>query len=169
MKLTYRFCALFLAAAPVVWAQGPAPAPKPALPALALHFEKVALGNVLRVISAKFNVPITITSNATTGVSGDFANLTLEQALDQAARQAGLVVVALGKTQKEGFSLDLPTPGKEIDAGARSQPGLPEEKAALAAAAERRAELLKKRKALTDQQAQPAANPAARASEAGHP
>ena len=166
MKPTSRFWALFFAAAPVVWAQSPAAESKPAPAGIALRFERVALGNVVRVISAKFNVPITIAANATVPVTGDFSNLTLDKVLEQAASQAGLVSVALGKSAKDGFSLEIPANKAQGDEATPISPG---EKAALAAAAERRAELLRKRKALLDQEAPRDVKPTAPAAENGPP
>jgi hypothetical protein len=88
---------------------------------------------------------ITITANATAPVTGDFSKLEPAAALAEAARQAGLVVVALGKSPQDGFSLTKPQAPSEArkpenrDDAAAAQAALAE--------AERRREALLRRKA----------------------
>jgi len=133
----------------------PSPAVGRANPApLPMKFVKVPLGNVTRILSAKFNVQISIVANARAPITGDFSSLELRAALAEAARQAGLVVTALGPDSSAGFSL-APPETKAADAGAASSvaaatPSDPN-KAELEAAARQRAELLRQRETLLEQ------------------
>ena len=105
-------------------------------PALPLRFHHMPLGNVVRVLSARFHAQVTITAGATAPVTGDFTGMDLPHALAEAARQAGLVVVALGADPKAGFELEPPPP---------TPPAPPPNVATeAAAAARRRAELLRR-------------------------
>ena len=63
---------------------------------------------MVRIISARYQIPVTIKANAKAPISGDFSRLDLRQGLGEAAAQAGLELVALGKTDKDGFLLRLP-------------------------------------------------------------
>jgi hypothetical protein len=106
---TSVFVYLFVAAFAAVPGFG-APSPggsAPAAPALALKFSKVPLGNVMRVLSARYGVPFTIEANATAPITGDFAGLDLPAAVAEAARQAGLHPIPLGKDATAGFRLSL--------------------------------------------------------------
>jgi hypothetical protein len=104
--------ALFAAAAgvPSAWAlNGIAPAVgAPRSLAAALHFDHMALGNVARLLSARFSTPVTLAAGAKAPISGDFSGFNVRQALDAAAQQAGLVVVPLGADDAAGFSLMFP-------------------------------------------------------------
>jgi hypothetical protein len=97
MKTFLPVLALFLGVTAMA-----APARKP------LQFEHLPLGNVVRIISARYQIPVTIKANAKAPISGDFSRLDLRQGLGEAAAQAGLELVALGKTDKDGFLLRLP-------------------------------------------------------------
>ena len=134
MKTFSPVLALFLATA----ALG-APVKKP------LVFDHLALGNVVRIISARSSAPVTITAHATSPITGDFSHFSLREGLDEAAAQAGLEVVALGKNNAAGFLLRVP---KVV--------AVP--KAAAAPAVDRRAELLKQREALRQSEADLAAD-----------
>jgi hypothetical protein len=116
-----------------------APAPA-AMPAAALRFNRMPLGNAARVLSARFRTMVTITAHADAPITGDFSSLDLPQALREAAAQAGLVVLPPGSARPAGYTLGLP-------------PAADEPRAALAAAQERREQLLKKRAVLLDQAA----------------
>ena len=89
-----------------------------------MRFDHLPLGNVVRIISARYRVPVTITAHATSPITGDFSGLSLHDGLDEVAAQAGLEVVALGKTDAAGFLLRLPKvvpppPGPVESAAAR--------------------------------------------------
>lgn len=105
----------------------PAPAPIPP----PLQFDHVALGNVSRVISARFHAPVTLFAGAKVPITGDFSKLDLDGCLAEAAKQAGLVVKPLGKLPKDGYALQEPP---KVDPTA-----------VLADAAKRRDALLKER------------------------
>jgi hypothetical protein len=75
-----------------------------------MKFFKVPLGNVLRVMSARYGVPFTIEANAVAPISGDFHLLDLKAAVAEAARQAGLFAIPLGKEDSSGFRLSLHPP-----------------------------------------------------------
>ncbi len=125
---------------------------------LPMRFDNVPLGNVARLLSARFDVPISIAANAKAPITGDFAGMDLKSSLAECARQAGLAVAPLGTAPSDGFSLEPPRPPapangpdvKNADANGTEAGN----RAALAAAAARRAELLRRRKALIDQQLQ---------------
>jgi hypothetical protein len=134
---------------------------------LPMTFDKVPLGNVARLLSARFGVPVSITGNAKAPVTGNFSSLDLKAALAECARQAGLTVVPLGPAPSDGFSLEPPKspPPATAPKGNNASPseGKPDGGAALAAAAARRAELLRQRKALLAQELElraPASNEA---------
>lgn len=93
-----------------------------------MFFNHTLLGNVLRAVSARFHAHIALTAEAKAPITGDFSHLNLQECLDEAARQAGLEVVALGKTPADGYELRRP-----------------DKAAAEADAARRRAELLRQR------------------------
>jgi hypothetical protein len=158
MKLSSLALALFSASAALA---GPVPA-GPAAPApvhLCLKFEKVPLGNVARILSARFKVTVAISSKALAPISGDFSKMDLRQALTEAGRQTGLVVRPLGSGAADGFSLAPPDPppaavtgpeAKAPDPGA-GNPG--DVKARLEEAARQRQELLKRQEGLLEQSA----------------
>ena len=135
MKLFSSALAFFLAAVT-------AGAAGPTVPAL--RFDKVPLGNVVRILSARFSAPVTITANARAPITGDFSGLAVGAALTAVARQAGLIARPLGAKASAGFVLEpppVPPPGPtpaEIALG-------------LQAAARRRAALLQQRTALMQQ------------------
>jgi len=122
--------------------------------ALPMRFNKVPLGNVARLLSARFSVTVSIAANAKAPVTGDFSSLNLKAALAECAKQAGLTVVPLGAAASDGFSLEPPKapPPAVLSNGNDTNPSdkRTEDRAALAAAA-RRAELLRLRKALVAQ------------------
>ena len=132
MKLFAPVPLLFFALLPAAGASGE-PAPPP------LRFEKIPLGNVALILSARFNAPVTITANARAPITGDFSGLDLGAALTEAGRQAGLIARPLGAGASAGFVLE--PPGAE-------DPSPAEVARALASAARRRAELLRQRAAL---------------------
>ena len=80
--------------------------PDPASPSL--RFAGMPLGNVARVLSARFATTITVGANAKAPISGDFTRLGVRAALAEAARQAGLVVSPLGPREADGFLLAPP-------------------------------------------------------------
>jgi hypothetical protein len=135
MKLSSLALGFFLA---VLTAAPSESAPAGAPP---LRFEKVPLGNVVLILSARFGAPVTINANARTPITGDFSGVGLGAALAAASRQAGLVVRALGPDPAAGYVLELPPPPPSADEVARG----------LQAAARRRAELLQQRTALLQQ------------------
>lgn len=77
-----------------------------------LQFNHMPLGNVVRVISARFHTPVTILAGALVPVTGNFTGMDARQALEEAARQAGLTVVPLGAKASAGFLLEAPPPSK---------------------------------------------------------
>ena len=101
-----------------------------------LHFDNMPLGNVVRILSARYHAPVTLTAGAQAPITGDLTGMDVRQALAEAARQAGLVVVALGTNPADGFSLGPPPP---------PGPGPDKDGVDTAAAARRRAELLRRR------------------------
>ncbi len=107
-----------------------------------LHFDHLPLGSVARVLSAKYQVSITILANATAPVTGDFSQLSISQALTLAAAQAGLVV----RPEGTGWMI-----GPKLPDGAE-KPARPEV-ALHPGAAERRAALLRQRAELLQQAA----------------
>jgi hypothetical protein len=111
------------------------------LPAQSLRFDQMPLDHVARILSARFATPVTIAGNFRAPISGDFSALDLKQALAEAARQAGLVLVPAGSGGSAGFCLAPPDRISFFDPGSAQ------------AAAKRRAELLKKREDLLDQAA----------------
>jgi len=135
MKTLSFSLSIFLAASALA-----SPAPKP------LRFDRVPLGNVARVLSARFHAPVTIEANATAPITGDFSGLNLRQALAAAAAQSGLEVVSLGKDDRAGYLLKNPPP---IQVGPGPEVGghlIPCDTGATpATAAERRAALLRRR------------------------
>jgi hypothetical protein len=118
------FSAWLFAAAPALAAAAPPP----------LCFARAPLGNVVRVISARYGATVTLAAGAAAPISGDFSGLGLRAALAAAARQAGLVVVANGPDSSGAFRIERPPP--------------PPPRAALAAEAARRAALLDERRRL---------------------
>jgi hypothetical protein len=96
-----------------------------------IYFNHAPLGNVIRVISARFNVHIELDANAKTPITGDFSQLNLNQSLELAAKQACMDVVHLGHGASEAYELRLPQ--------------APDKGSELADAARRRAELLRAR------------------------
>lgn len=110
-----------------------------------MYFNHALLGNVVRVISARFHTRVALTAGAKAPITGDFSHLDLQESLDLAAHQAGLEVVPLGKAPADGFEL---RPPKD-----------PDKATVLADAARRRAQLLRQRalldSAANSAQAQP--------------
>jgi hypothetical protein len=153
MKLSSLVPALFLAALTAVASEPQSPISPP------LRFEKMPLGNVVRVLSARFNAPVTVVAHASAPVTGDFSALDFRHALTEAARQAGLVVVPVGSDAAAGFILEPPgDPGSPVQIGPKpvlAAGGLTpvEIVTGLQAAADRRAELLRQRAALVGQAA----------------
>jgi hypothetical protein len=77
---------------------------------LPTKFSNVPLGNVMRVFSARYGVPFAIEANAKSPITGDFHALDLQAAVAEAARQAGLFAVPLGKGLSAGYRLTLHAP-----------------------------------------------------------
>jgi hypothetical protein len=153
MKISSLVPALFLAALTAGASEPKSPLPPP------LRFEKMPLGNVVRVLSARFHAPVTVAAQATVPITGDFSALDFPRALTEAARQAGLVVVPAGPDAAAGYVLEPPAkPDPSVALGPKPDAGaggltLVEIKAGLEAAAGRRAELLRQRAALVRQAA----------------
>ena len=105
-----------------------------------LHFDHLPLGSVARVLSARYQISITILSNATAPVTGDFSQLPIRQALTLAAAQAGLVVRPEGGGWTIGPKLPVTT----------EKPARPE---VALHPAEQRAALLRRRTELLQQAA----------------
>ncbi len=147
--------ALILAAPAARAWQALPPATVAAPSAAPLRFSAMPLGNVARVLSARYSAPVTITAHATAPVTGDFSGLSLRQALTAAARQAGLVLVPMGATDSAGFSLSLPSDAAPSPAaGAASAKTSSETQGDLAQAERRREQLFRQRAALLDAAAQ---------------
>jgi hypothetical protein len=127
-----------------------------AVRALPMQFDKVPLGNVARLLSARFSVTVSIAANAKAPVTGNFSSLDLKAALAECARQAGLTVVPLGTAASDGFSLEPPKaqPPAGRPGGNDTNPSekKTDDRAAIAAAAARRVELFRLRKALAAQE-----------------
>ncbi|HEY3756927.1 MAG TPA: hypothetical protein VGL42_12315 [Opitutaceae bacterium] len=85
-------------------------------------------------MSARFHVHIALEANAKSPITGDFSQLTLNESLDLAAKEAGMDVIHLGTKDSDGFVLKVPK--------------VADRSAALEDAARRRAELLKERSLL---------------------
>jgi len=120
--------------------------------ALPMKFSKMPLGNVMRVMSARYGAPFTIETKAKTPISGDFHSLDLPAAVAEVARQAGLFAIPLGKDPSAGFRLSLhppaaPNPIEPSLAASASAPSAASPSAVPAAVApeRRRAELLQQR------------------------
>ena len=107
MKLSALSLLIFLLAGPAAVAAADPAGPAPKIPAKALRFERVPLGNVVRVLSARFATPVTIAANARAPISGDFSEMDLARALAAASGQAGLVVLPIAP---RGFILQAPAP-----------------------------------------------------------
>lgn len=154
-----RFLALVVcsaAAASPLWADSPvgvivlSPPPGSAA-ALPLRFDHAPLGNVIRVLSARFGAPVTLVgAKATTPITGDFAGLGLRPALAAAAAQAGLVVSPVGPDDRAGYALGPPPPAGETSAATPIEGTAAQAQAALAAAARERERLLRLRAQLQD-------------------
>jgi len=110
MKYSALTLAIFMIVAPATSSAG-ADVSAPGIPAAALRFERIPLGNVVRVLSARFATPVTIVANARAPITGDFSAMDLRHALGAASEQAGLVVVPLGPGASGGFALQPPAPG----------------------------------------------------------
>jgi hypothetical protein len=123
--------------------------------ALPMRFDKLPLGNVARLLSARFSVTVSIAAKAKAPITGDFSTLDLKASLAECARQAGLTVVPLGTAPSDGYLLG-PPPANDTE---RNHANAPEKRtddqAALAAAAARRAGLLRQRQALLAQESAP--------------
>jgi hypothetical protein len=151
---------VFISVLPAASAAVVTPAPaqnQAAVGQIPMRFNNVLLGNVARILSARFNVTVSIAANAKASITGDFSSLNLKAALAECARQAGLAVVPLGKSPSDGFSLEPPTQAAPVKDPPSEIAIKPVEKKAdiraeLADAAARRAELLRERKALIEQQ-----------------
>lgn len=129
-RIPFAFAAIFFATAaaravtPVSGAAMPGPsaaavpaanakagtAPATGVSALPMRFSKVPLGNVMRVMSARYGVPFTIEANAVAPISGDFRSLDLKATVAEVARQAGLFAIPMGKEDSAGFCLSLHPP-----------------------------------------------------------
>lgn len=105
-----------------------------------LHFNRTALGNVVRLLSAKYRATVSVAANARAPVTGDFSALTLRAALAEAARQAGLTVVALGSRDSDGFRLQPGDPSGGVKVAPSPQVPAQEDLARPAPRRERRAE-----------------------------
>jgi hypothetical protein len=157
-RLIPTFALLFLTAAAaraVLPADGPA-----AAAALPLSFQGAPLGNVVRVFSARFGVPLTVEANAKAPISGDFHDMDLTAAVNEAARQAGLFAIPLGKDPAAGFRFSAhppPPPEAPKPPAPRPEETVVSEADASAAAARTRAALLQKRAEL--EAAAPAPSP----------
>jgi hypothetical protein len=133
-----------------------APAPEGA--ALPMKFDKVPLGNVLRVLSARFGVPFAIEAGAKAPITGDFHTMDLKSAVAEAARQAGLFAIPLGKEPSAGFRLSRnPPPAPPVPSGSISPPAgsappaaRPPDPQAGTAAEQARAKLLQERARLLE-------------------
>jgi hypothetical protein len=143
MKTFLPLFAIFLAAAAMAAGK-----------TIALQFERVPLGNVVRILSARFRAQVTIAAQSAAPITGDFSGLTLRQALAAAAAQAGLEVVPLGTGDASGYLLQKGPGLRQADAKSAApkmpstgpeQAGPAEARIALAIAAGRRAALLKQR------------------------
>jgi len=119
-----------------------------------LRFERVPLGNVVRILSARFRAQVTIAAQSAAPITGDFSDLTLPQALAAAAAQAGLEVVPLGAGDASGYLLkkgsdlcpaEAKSAGPKVLSADPAQAGPADAKIALVIAAGRRAALLKQR------------------------
>ena len=127
----------------------------------ALKFDRMKLGNVARILSARMNVPVTIEAKADAEITGDYGHMDLRRALSDAAGQAGLVVVALGRDGLDGYTMMTPTAVAKLDRNPRgaidavmlvARPAAdPEDRRGfLLEAARKRAELLKRRQTLLE-------------------
>ena len=108
MKLSALSLVFFLSAAPAPGFAADASLSGQKSPAGTLRFEKMPLGNVVRILSARFSTPVTIAANARAPITGDFSAMDLPRALGAASRQAGLIVVPLGPVASAGFALEPP-------------------------------------------------------------
>jgi hypothetical protein len=116
----------------------------------------VPLGNVARILSARFNVNVSIASNARAPITGDFSKMDLRQALEAAGRQSGLVVVPLGPGAAAGYALSPPeaAPAEAQGGTKAAKPDNAEAariKAKLEDAALKRQELLRREAGLLEQ------------------
>ncbi|HVW22817.1 MAG TPA: hypothetical protein VHC86_16505 [Opitutaceae bacterium] len=120
----------------------------PAAAALPMRFHETPLGNVVRVFSARFGVPLTVEANARAPISGDFQQLDLTAAVNEAARQAGLFAIPLGQDPAAGFRFSAhppPPPGPPKPPAARPEEMVVSQDDPAAQAARQRAALLQKR------------------------
>lgn len=126
-----------------------------------LKFVKMKLGNVARVFSARMNLPVTIEAKADAAITGDYSHMDLRRALSDAAGQAGLVVVALGRDGLDGYTMMTPTAVAQLDRNpngavdavmliARPASTPTDIRAFLLEAAKKRAALLKERQTLLE-------------------
>jgi len=147
-RLIATIALLFLTAAAgraVVPADGPAAAAAAALP---MVFRGTPLGNVVRVLSARFGVPFTVEANAKAPITGDFHDMDLTAAVNEAARQAGLFALPLGKDPAAGFRFAAhPPPPPEAPKPPAPQPEemVVSQASSVSEAARIRAALLQKR------------------------
>jgi hypothetical protein len=142
-----------VAAAPKPVAAARSPARKPA--ALRVKFSKVALGNVVRVFSARYGAPFTIEAKAKAPITGDYTNVALPDAVTDVARQAGLYAIPMGPKPSDGYRLAVhpaPAPAPATTAPAATVAGKPAGGPA-DPAEEARAALLRERARLLEQAA----------------
>jgi len=152
MKLSMIALAIFSAPAAALGSSAQVAAPPAALH-LSLKFNKVPLGNFVRILSARFGATVAIGANARAPITGDFSGMDLRQALTAAGSQSGLVVVLLGKDPSAGYCLDTPKPAPPAAPAAVA--GAPKSdasvKVGLDEAARRRLELLRAQQGLLEQ------------------
>jgi len=139
----------FFAAAPPGRVTTVAAAPAP------LRFDHAPLGNVIRVLSARYSAPVTLALRAKSPITGDFSGLGFRPALSAIAAQAGLVATPLGADDRAGYLLALPViAASEPGPKASSPPNGTASQAALAIASRQREQLLQRRQLLLDAAAQ---------------
>ena len=155
--LSLVFVGILPAASGTAVAPGPASNRAPAAARqLPMRFDHVLLGNVARILSARYGVTVSIAANSKAPISGDFSSYDLKSSIAECARQAGLAVVPLGAKLSDGFSLELPKQPAAVKIADGNDVTSADQKAAvqaaLAEAAARRAKLLLQRNALVEQE-----------------
>jgi len=95
-----------------------------------LHIDNMPLGNVVRILSARYHAPVTLTAGAQAPITGDLTGMDVRQALAEAARQAfGAHVTVLPRyivrsaMYDKGISKQLTFTGIDVsrDTGFRDQ------------------------------------------------
>jgi hypothetical protein len=145
-RLIPTIALLFLTAA-AARAVVPADGPAAAAP-LPMVFRETPLGNVVRVFSARFGVPFTIEANAKAPITGDFHDMDLTAAVNEAARQAGLFALPLGKDPAAGFRFSAhppPSPAPPTPPAPQPEETVVSQASSAPEAARIRAALLQKR------------------------